>query len=212
MGSATDLVDSMGNFVNRIVDEKLKNEVRTAIPGHILSFDPDAQMAQVQIGIKRLTIAGESIDPPPIIRCPVYVYGATGGAIEVEIASGDECLVQFSMRCIDGWRNQGGVAPLVSTERFRESDAFALVGIRSLPNVLASYENNGIRIRSKSGDAHVWIKNDSSIEISSPGDITINGATITASGDVRTASGISLNDHVHGYTDDGSPLISDPPQ
>ncbi len=214
-----DLVENRLALLNTAIDEKLKNEVRTTIPGHVLEFDQETQLAKLQIGIQLLNIDGKTFTPPPIIRCPVQVYGGTGGVVEVEIKKGDECLIHFSMRCIDGWRTQGGVAPLLKIERFRETDAFAVVGFRSLPKVITQYSNEGIKLRSLDGTRYVWLRNDGSIEFVNPncsiimdddgtitasngsgtftlqsgGDIDANGATITTGGNVITAAGTDLD-------------------
>ena len=198
--NASRLAQSIENLATRIVNEKLKNEVRTTVPGYILSFDPVKQRASVQVGVEKLLISGESVSPPPIIQCPVCIYGASGGAIEVEVSKGDECLIHFSMRCIDGWREQGGIAPLVRIERFRESDAFVVLAPRSSANAITSYSNDGIKIRSKDGSNYVWVKSN--------GEVEINGAKVTSSGNVITAAGTDLDAfkaeydlHTHSHGD-----------
>lgn len=183
----------LARLVNTAIDEKLKNDVRTTIPGYVLAFDPNTQYAEIQIGLQRLDIHGKSYRPPPIANCPVCVYGGSGGVLEVEINEGDEVLIHFSMRCIDGWRSQGGVAPLVSVERFREADAFAVLAPRSSAKKIANYSNNGMKLRSLDGTRHVWLKKDGSIEVLSTIDAIVNGATITTGGNVITAAGTDLD-------------------
>lgn len=208
------LREDLTDMAHSVVDSKLKNEVRTTIPGNIQAFDAETQLATVQIGIQRLNTNGKAFTPPPVIRCPVCVYGAAGGLVEVQINKGDECLIHFSMRCIDGWRQQGGVAPLVSVERFRHSDAFAVLAPRSMPNVVEGYDNSGIKIRSLDGTRYVWLQNDGTISCDNGngnltllpnGNVDANGCTINTSGNVITASGTDLdqlraiyNSHNHG--------------
>lgn len=208
--------------------------VRTSVPGYVLEFEPDRQYATLQVGIQRLDIAGRTYTPPPIVNCPVCIYGSAGGAIETKIEKGDEVLILFSMRCIEGWRNQGGVAPLTSIELFRESDAFAVLAPRSSKNVITGYSNDGIRVRSLDGTRYVWLKDDGTIEMKNEngsfsmapgGDIDANGATIDTSGNVITADDADLNairdklneligrfnDHTHtGNQGSPTPLIGDP--
>ena len=202
LGDLSSLRESLAEMVNVVVDEKLKNDIRTTIPGHILSFDPDTQLATVQVGVQRIMVSGDTITPPPIVKCPVCVYGATGGLVEVEISKGDECAIHFSMRCIDGWREQGGVAPIVSVERYRQSDAFVVLGARSKKNVIEGYSNNGIKLRSKDGAKYVWLKNDGTIELSNGaavitmqtgGSALVNGCEITPTGNLITALGSDLD-------------------
>ena len=194
------------SLINTAIDEKLKNSVRTTIPGYFLEFDPETQLATLQVGIQRLNINGETFTPPPIVRCPVCIYGGTGGIVEVEIVKGDEALIHFSMRCIDGWRTQGGVAPLTRIERFREADAFAVLAPRSQKKVITEYANDGIRVRSLDGTRYVWLKKDGTILIKSTESTFINNAEVTAEGNVITAGGTDLDqlkadfdDHVDAY-------------
>jgi hypothetical protein len=174
---------------------ELMKSVSTSIPGHILAFDPDTQLAQVQIGIVQRNIKKQEFTPAPIIEVPVYFCGGVNFSIEYEINHGDEGFILFSQRCIDGWMNTGGVAknPI---DRFHDlSDAAFLPGFRSQPKVLPSFENNGIRLRNDDGTHYVWLKNDGTIEcLNSGGNITmapdgtvnINGAIITPAGAISS--------------------------
>ena len=49
--------------------------VCTSLPGHVLTFDPAKQLAQVQPGITRVDINGAEFKIPPIIEVPVYFPG-----------------------------------------------------------------------------------------------------------------------------------------
>lgn len=215
-------------LIKVIVNTKMK-DVYTAVPAHILAFDPSTQTAQIQIGILRVDVNGKSYAPPPIIECPVCFLG-DGFTVEFQIDAGCEGLALFSQRCIDGWLQTGGVAdnPLA---RFHDmSDCLFLAGFRSMPNVITNFQNNGIRIRNKEGNQFAWLKNDGSISvengaghirIASDGTVTINGVVITPSGAVTTPStitasgeisgnGINLSSHVHGNVQNGSGTTSAP--
>ena len=169
-------------LVKRSFAEMMK-DVGTSIPGHFLSFDPITQLAQVQIGVVRIDVNGQSFTPPPIIECPVYIYGTTDHMIELEINPNDECYIMFSQRCIDAWIDQGGAAsqPIVRFHDF--SDAVCFPGIRSQPNKISNYSNNGIKIRNKSGDKFIWLKNDGTGEITLD-ELTINAPTTNINGDI----------------------------
>ena len=159
---------------------EMMKSVNTGIPGHILSFDKDTQLAQVQIGIEQLDVSGKTFEPAPLIEVPVYVYGGAF-SVECQINDGTEGLIIFSQRCIDGWNDTGGVAknPII---RFHDSsDAFFLPGMRSQPNTLPSFENDGIRIRNEDGTKHVWLKNNGDVEISA-NNVNIISTTLTHNG------------------------------
>lgn len=208
-------------FFDAMFHQAMK-KVYTAIPAHVIAFDAARQVAQIQIGILRVDVSGESHEPPPIIECPVLFLG-DGFTVEFQVDAGCEGLAIFSQRCIDGWFQTGGVAanPLA---RFHDmSDCLFIPGFRPMPKVITNFQNNGIRIRNKSGNQYAWLKNDGSINIENgaghirmavDGTVTINGVTIDTSGNVRTAAtvtastdvnggGISLKIHTHGNVENG---------
>lgn len=221
------LIDCLNTFF----EERMKG-IFTALPGHVVSFDAATQTAQVQIGILGQDNAGNAVTPTLIGDVPVYVYGGQF-VVETTIKPGDEGLIVFSQRCIDGWCNTGGVAanPL-PRRRFSMADAFFLPGVRSAPKVVTSHKNDGIRLRNKAGSQFVWLHESGDIEatngagsikIAASGVVTINGVTIDTAGNIKTPTtltgatligtsnvtfgGISGKSHVHpcGDHDTGAP-------
>lgn len=179
--------------------------VCTSIPGHILTFNPETQLAQVQVGIVRVDINDATFEVGPIIETPVYFPGGDY-CVEYQIDPGCEGDILFSQRCIDGWVQSGGIAANPIGRFHNMQDAMFLPGFRSIPNALPDFKNNGVRLRNREGTQFAWLKNDGSIFIENPaghirleanGTVKINGATITAGGDVITAGGISLSNHIH---------------
>lgn len=171
---------------------ELMKGVYTAIPGHVLAFDPDNQRAQIQVGILRVDINGATYTLPPIINVPVFFQGDEF-VVETQIDPNCEGMIFFSQRCTDGWKNTGGVADNPLANFHDMQDAFFLPGFRSLPNVITDFSNNGIRLRNKSGNQFAWLKNDGSIALengaghirmASNGVVTINGVTISTAGAV----------------------------
>lgn len=155
---------TLTNLIKTTFREQMK-KVGTSIPGHIISFDPATQLAQVQIGITRVNVNGERFEPPPLIKCPVHFTGGSEFIIEHQIDPDDECLIIFSQRCIDGWVNNGGIAnnPILRYHEF--DDAIVIPGVRSQPNKISNHENNGVRLRNKDGDKFIWLKNNGTAEI-----------------------------------------------
>jgi hypothetical protein len=203
--------------------------VCTSIPGYVLTFNPETQLAQVQPGVSRVDINGAEFRIPPIIEVPVYFPGGDY-CLEYQIDPECEGDILFSQRCIDGWIQSGGVAANPIGRFHNMQDAMFLPGFRSQPNVLPSFQNNGVRLRNKAGTQFVWLKNDNSIsmdngvarfnvlangttlmqngagsfQLLADGSFLINGLKITIDGNVVTASGISLNTHHHGGVTPGS--------
>lgn len=137
--------------------------------GTVQSFNPANQTAQITINYKKTyfrsndlgTVEPILVDYPIIIDVPVIVLGGGNGAITFPIEPGDECLVLFNDRDIDNWFSSGSTSAGNATPRLHSfSDAIALVGVRSIPNVLPSYSTDAIEIRTKLGLAKVSITDD----------------------------------------------------
>lgn len=188
---------------------ELMKGVCTSIPGHILTFDPDTQLAQVQVGIQRVDINDAVFEVAPIIETPVYFPGGDEFYIEYQIDPGCDGDILFSQRCIDGWVQSGGIAANPIGRFHNMQDAFFLPGFRPIPKAITGFQNNGVRLRNKTGSQFAWLKNDGSIfvengsghiRLGADGIVTINGVTITPESLVSTpndmkAGDISLKTH-----------------
>lgn len=81
---------------------------------------------------------------PLIADCPVIFLGGGSGSLTFPVSQGDECILLFNDRDIDNWFQGGSGAP-VSTPRLHSiSDAIALVGVRSLANVLDGFDTSSV--------------------------------------------------------------------
>ena len=211
----------LSQAIQSAFDEVLKT-VNTSIPGHILKFDPSTQLAEVQVGIKRVNKSKEQTNITPIIEVMVQFSGGKDFRFEHEINEGDEGIIIFSQRCIDSWVDQGGVAvnPIL---RFHDmNDAYFIPGIRSQKNKLTNFENNGCRLTD--GENYIWLKNDTTADINVSnlnitGNITHTGnnlqtgnltVTGTITGGIINAltslavAGINMLTHKHGGVSSGT--------
>lgn len=192
--------------------------IYTSIPGHIVTFNPQTQRAQIQIGIERVLLNGATENPRVIEDVPVHFAGGDF-TLEFEVGKGTEGAIFFSQRCIDGWKNSGGVAANPLARFFDMQDCYFVPGVRSEPGAISGFQNNGIRIRNKTGNQFAWLKNDGSlalenvaghIRISAAGVVTINGVTIQPNGDLDTPAaarnkGVNMGvGHDHGGIQRGS--------
>lgn len=192
--------------------------VYTSIPGHIVTFDPLLQRAQIQIGVQRVLLNGATESPWPIDDVPVIFPGGDF-TLEFQVGQGTEGAIFFSQRCIDGWKNSGGVAANPLSRFFHPQDCYFVPGLRSQPGAITGFANDGIRLRNKSGVQYAWLKGDGSIDldngaghirISSSGVVTINGVTIQPNGDVDTPAALKNQGanvgkgHYHGGVQRGS--------
>lgn len=124
--------------------------------GTVQSFDKDKQTATATINYKktryRLNSSTETyqpvlIDYPILADCPVVFLGGGKSAMTFPVAKGDECLVLFNDRDIDNWFKGGNGAPVATPRAHSISDGIILVGVRSLANVLTSFDDTRAVLR-----------------------------------------------------------------
>jgi len=179
---------TLTEMVERTVSEILKG-VGTSIPGHVLEFDPGSQIAKLQVGVEFVDVSGESFSIAPIVN--VYVHFSGGDyALEHQIDPGNEGLIVISQRCIDAWKEQGGVATQPILRKLDMQDALFIPGFRSKPNKLTNFQNNGIRLRNKDADKFIWLKNDGTAEITV--DTLYVNANIVHQGNTNQTGDITL--------------------
>ena len=114
--------------MQRLAKEAIKEEMRVASPGRILKYDPERRTAEIQITLRNW----HTNEAPVVTDVPVFFPGI----FTYNVSAGDECLVIFADACIDGWYQNGTVASPLLARKHDLSDGFAIVGFRSLPNVI----------------------------------------------------------------------------
>lgn len=135
--------------------------LRCAIPGKVVSFNSVKQTCVVQPIIQELVLKpppGVTDDTTqniptnetiaPIQDVPIIMMRAGGWSITFPIVVGTECLLIFADMCIDGWYETGKLSPQYDRRRHDLSDAFALFGPWSQPNVVSNYSTSTMQIRS----------------------------------------------------------------
>lgn len=130
--------------------------------GTIQSFNQAEQTCSATINYPKTVFTINETGPVPVynptliyydvlIECPVISLGGGSGALTMPIQQGDECLLLFNDRDLDNWF-QGGTAAALATPRTHSfSDAIALVGLRSIGNVLSHYDTARSVLRGGSG-------------------------------------------------------------
>lgn len=174
--------------------------IHTAMPGIVLDFDPAARTVSVQPAIRgriaRPNGSVASVPLPVLVDVPVYFPRGGGYSMTFPVRPGDECLVIFAERCIDGWWQSGGVQEPAEYRLHDIADGFALIGPYSQAAPLAGgVSMAGPEIRTDSGEARVRLEGNE-VVIVAPDGISIDTPAVTVTGDV-IASGISLVNHVH---------------
>ncbi len=129
--------------------------------GTIESFNIENQTASINI-VYRKVINNEIYKYPLLIDCPVVVMSGGVASLRMPIVVGDTCLVFFNDRDIDNWYEGGHTATLNSDRMHSLSDGIALVGIRSLQNVITDYDPEAAEL--KNGDTTISLKEKIKLE------------------------------------------------
>ncbi|HCD1107528.1 baseplate protein [Morganella morganii] len=174
-----------------------RNDIHTALPAKVVSCD--GHSATVQLMITQVMRGGETLELPPLVDVPVGFYRGGGFCVTVPVKNGDEGLVIFAERCIDGWYVSGQQSAPLDTRFHDYSDAFFLPQGSSQPNRIPAYSADSLSMQTDDGSTFIRIK---------PGKIIMQG-DIEHTGN-RTQQGNSLvnGDHsVNGNSESSGGTI-----
>lgn len=176
--------------------ESIGADMRVSLPARIVKYNGDGT-AQVEVLINQVTQDGKPVEIPVLSDVPVQMWAYGSFSITAEPQSGDEGLVHFADRCIDGWWQSGGKSVPMDSRMHDLSDAFFSLGYRSQPKALKIVSNT---MHVGSDASYIRLKDDGTIEIKG----TTTFLNEVTAPDFKTTSGISLNDHTHGNVQNGS--------
>ena len=114
--------------VRKLIEQRL-GDLHTAMPGEVVSFDADAQEADVQPLTKRRYPSGEVVDLPMLQRVPVVFPRGGPAFITWPLAAGDKVALLFCERSIDAWKDDGGIYNPEDGRKHHLSDAVAIPGL-----------------------------------------------------------------------------------
>lgn len=131
-------------------------ETFTAMPGKIVEYDYETNLAVVQPSLKRKFKALEDATLLPLVSSvPVCFPSSKDAYFRLPIAVGDEGELIFQMRSIDAWLENGGEVNPDDPRKFHLSDATFWPGLRSKANPLKSKgKKNSVVIKNAKG----WIE------------------------------------------------------
>lgn len=171
---------------------KIKSEIHVSMPAKVVSFDEDKQTAVVQPLVRDKILNRSTGDVGfvklPIIQdVPVCFPSGGGFTLTMPVGAGDEVLLVFTDTSFDSWWARGDVQNWVDLRRHDLSDAVAVLGMRSKPNVIDSVITDGAELRNDGGDVKVQIKNGQLV-------LDYKGKTVTIDDDsmVLTHSGAEI--------------------
>ena len=112
------------------IQAKLDN-IHTAIPGKIIKYDGEKNIAEVKPLIKKVFIEGEILAFPNIVNVPVIFPISKNAGVCFPVEEGDGCLILFCEMELENWLNSSlgeDVEPSVP-RTFSLSDAFCIPGL-----------------------------------------------------------------------------------
>lgn len=111
--------------------------------GKIVGVDTSNQTVDVQVLHKRIDennfFKKELREYPVLQGVPFVVLGGGTSSITFPISVGDNCLLLFCDYEIDRWWDSGEAQPSNYQRRHDISDAFALIGVHSMVDLLKGY-------------------------------------------------------------------------
>lgn len=118
---------SLAKVMQDMIDKHLM-DVHTSMPGLVVSYDFDKNLAVIQPALQRKFKNSESQNLPLISNVPIYFPGTSDSHIRFPIKAGDEGTIIFQERSIDRWASLGGTVDTLDTRKFHLSDAIFLPG------------------------------------------------------------------------------------
>lgn len=221
-------VDDLNKFIENKLDDYVYTSLPAEVIN--VSELESNQIIDVTISINRPYSDGTALIGATITDVPVMFPSAGNGLLSFPIKVGDHVLLVFSKRDMSNWlvSEDGAQTSPETFRRFNITDAIAIPGLYTFQNNLnPDSENVQLKLldgnkellssitMKPSGDMDVDVKENLTITVGKEariqndsgyfllkesGEVEINGARITTGGDVITASGISLDNHVHPIT------------
>lgn len=169
-------------------NDKVSRDIRCAIPAQVISFDAEKQTIVAQPLIREKIVNRQTgqvgfVSLPQLVDIPVCFPQAGNFVLTMPIQEGDEVLLVFADTCIDSWWFSGGVQNWNDRRRHDLSDAIAVVGLNSVPNVIPNISHVGAELRSKDGTMKVAIEEGTLFDLPTQ---TITLSTLGASITVKT--------------------------
>lgn len=148
--------------------EEHREDLQTALPGRVESYDPATQTANVKPMIKRVSREGVDaggvdgtrvVDELPVIPAVPVVWPRGGGYfMTFPLATGDSGLIVFSARDIGAWRDSGQVSDPGDEGLHTLSGAVFIPGLETVAKKLTNADaGTGHAVIGKEGGTQIHI-------------------------------------------------------
>lgn len=154
----SDVTPSLEMVLNNAMEGRI-SELHTALPGEVLSYDPDKQTCTVQPCLMRKYISGKLVKIPVINSVPVVHPRSGASIVHMPLKPGDHVLLVFIERSIDIWKTQGGCQDPQDPRKHQFSDAVAIPGFYPLNAPITVPDPTALTVLN--GQARIELKEDS---------------------------------------------------
>lgn len=151
------------------------NNVHTALPGAIVSYDFTTQKASIQPLLDKVWADGTTTPMPVLENVPVIFPRAGGASLTFPVVEGDTCLLLFIERSIDLWLTVGGQVKPDDPRKFDLSDAVAIMGLFPFSETSQAINNEDVLLTYK--NSSITIKESGDIVINTSGKVAIGNST-----------------------------------
>ncbi len=159
----------------------------TALPGRITSVDLGKGTVQVQplvrsnVTLPDGTTRQQSL--PVLADVPIVFPGGGGTTLTFPVRAGDECLVVFSSRPIDGWWQSGAAGAPIMPRMHSLSDGFAFVGVRNQGRALPAVSSSEVSLRSDDGGTRMSINpTTQQVNVLAPAQVNVTAPAVNVAG------------------------------
>jgi len=166
---------TLNDAAKAVVDYRLNN-LHTAMPGAIVTYDYTTQKASVQPLLNKVWADGTTTPYPILENVPVVFPRAGGGGLTFPVVEGDTCLLLFIERSTDLWLTVGGQVSPDDPRKFDLSDGVAIMGLFPF-NETSTADNNTDMVLTFAGSL-IRIKADGEIVIQTSSTVAIGNPTV----------------------------------
>ena len=168
------------------IEQTIKELVHTALPGRVVSYDPETRRAQIEPALKvDFTDDAPSERRPVIVDVPVCWHNAGGYIVHLPLAPDDPVWIVFSKYGLSAWKKTFEVSDPDRGSFFEREDAVAFPGFGSLE--IEPVVTDGLSIQTEDGETCIVIK-DGIVHLG-----TIEGEELVT----RTQLERYFNTHIH---------------
>lgn len=176
--------------------------ILTHYPGKIIEFNPDTQLAKVQVMREQYTntlyTLYEEYEFPILQDVPVQFPQGGDYYLTFPVKPGQPCLLDFCDKGISHWLYEGaekigtyssGVPKAEYFRSYNINDALCHVGFNPIPQAIPNFNATAPELRNKDRSQRITLLPSGKIEVISPNSMSLEAPVINAVGNFSVSTG-----------------------